>query len=114
VNVDQGVLQTALAKALVDSVTPEMQSQALREAMVGYLYAPQKEPYSGKETTPLSRAFEKSLDAAARQACEEVLSQPENQARIKTTLQAAFEQSMSSTLLTEKLVERFLSNFSRW
>jgi hypothetical protein len=76
-SVDPGILQAALAKALTDSVSGEVQSAVLKEAMWAYLFTPRRlNAYDNKETTPLSAAFEKALDAVTRKAVEEVLSEP--------------------------------------
>lgn len=114
-NVDPNILQAALAKALTDSVTGEVQSAVLKDAMWSYLFTPRKlNAYDNKETTPLSSAFEKSLDQVARTVCTEVLSEPENKARLRTAIQAAFEAALLSSVSTEKLTGKFLDVFSRF
>jgi hypothetical protein len=110
--VDQGVLQAALARALADSVTPEVQRQVLEQGLMHYLFAPRKELYTGKETTPLSEAFQKALDAVGLQLAKEVVALPENRAKLTAAVQASFDKAVNSEVVTEKLSDMFVKGFT--
>ena len=112
--VDPQLLQAALAKALTESVTPEVSKKLLEEAMLAYLFTSRREPYSNKEATPLSDAFQKALDAATKTIAAEVLALPENKAKLVAAMQSGFDVAIKDTVVTEKLAEKMISVFQRF
>src|ERR1700675_4934182 len=113
-HVDKDVLQAALARALADSVTPEVQGRVLKEAILAYLFTPQREAYSGKEQTPLSKAFQKALDAVTLQCARELFAQPESKKKIEDALRSAFDKALADPAIVDKTAEKMLSAFSRF
>ena len=114
-NVDPNVLTVALAKALTDSVTGEVQRDVLQKAMHAYLFTPFKpNSYSNEMTTPLAESFKKAIDAVTGEVVREVLRQPEFRSVIESKVEEAFRATMQSNTAVDKMTEKFLRMFQSW
>jgi len=100
--VDQNVLQIALAEALTKSVPPEMQKEIFSRAMYEYLFAPKR----GTDKSPVSEAFQRALDEATREIAKQVINEPENLKLIKETIRQGLVGSLENKVLLDKIVTR--------
>jgi hypothetical protein len=114
VSLEKDALQAAMARAIVDSVTPEVQREVFQKAILEHLFTVRRDGYSGKETTTLSEVFAKALDRAVFAITEKVLNEPDNQEMIVSAVRSAFEQTVVKSALLGKLTERLTRNISNW
>jgi hypothetical protein len=99
-------LHAALVDALLKGMTSEVREKVLADAMRAYLFEPKKDVYGGKTTTPLSEAFQKALDSAARQASIAFLEEPEQKNLIRTKIEESLREAMIRLDFTKTIVER--------
>lgn len=111
---DKDVLQAALARAITDSVTPEVQREVF-QAMTNYLFRAVGDTHRGEKsviTAVITDAFQRALADATREMARAVVAEPENQKRIKETIQKAFEMALDTRALQERLAEKFVKSIN--
>ncbi|HEY5022465.1 MAG TPA: hypothetical protein VII30_08270, partial [Gemmatimonadaceae bacterium] len=93
-------LQAALARAITDSVTPEMQKEIFAKAMGQFLF--NADTRRG-EVPPITSAFQDALRLATKELANKIVNEPENQTRISDVIRAAFDETMSDPATVTKL-----------
>jgi uncharacterized protein HemX len=111
--IDSEALNLALAQAVMNAFTPEMQTEVFREALRGYLFEPVTDNY-GKKPSPLTQAFQKALDNAAYSVAKEFVSQPEQTVRIQAALKEAFDAVIVSPDFKQKVVDKVARAMAGW
>jgi hypothetical protein len=104
-------LQAALARAITDSVTPEMQKEIFAKAMGQFLF--NTDTRRG-ETPPITAAFQDALRLATKELANKIVNEPENQARITDVIRAAFDEVMKDPATATKLRGLFTGGFPRY
>ncbi len=96
--VDNQMLQAALAKAITDSVTPEIQQGVFRDAIQEYLF------HGADKQGKLKDAFERALADAAVTVARAIVEMPENRNRLQAAMQAHFEETLRTPVMLNKLL----------
>ena len=104
-------LQAALARAITDSVTPEMQKEIFAKAMGQFLF--NADTRRG-EMPPITAAFQDALRIATKEMANKIVNEPENQERIRGVVQTAFDETMNDPATATKLRGLFVSGFPRY
>lgn len=105
--VDPNILQVALAKAITDAVPPEMQKEIFARALHDHLFHASR----NSDKSPISDSFQRALNDATRALANEIVNEPENKAKVKATIQKAFDQSLESGNLLQKICDKFTGSF---
>jgi hypothetical protein len=104
-------LQAALARAITDSVTPEMQKEIFAKAMGQFLF--NADTRRG-ETPPITAAFQTALRLATQELANKIVNEPENHARIRRVIEAAFNETIDDPATATKLRGLFVGGFPRY
>jgi hypothetical protein len=107
--VDKDVLQAALARAITESVTPEVQQKVFQSAMEQFLFRVDTRGSGGSSV--ISEAFKRALEEATRDMARKIVNEPENAERIRASVQAAFEEELASPTFLVKVREKITRGF---
>lgn len=103
------VLSVALAKAITDSVSVEMQKEIFSRALYDHLF---QEAKDGR-TSPLKDAFARALNEATNEQAKLIMADPANVAKVRAAFQAAFEAVLVDGSLVKKMSDKIVSAL-RW
>jgi hypothetical protein len=105
---DKDILQAALAKAITEAVSPEVRKEVFQKAMTNYLFR----AAGDTPRSVITDAFQRALDDATREMARAVVAEPENQKRIRETIQKALEMALDTRALQERLAEKFVKSIN--
>jgi UTP:GlnB (protein PII) uridylyltransferase len=108
--VDKDLLQVALAKAISESVPPEMQKEIFAQALAKHLF----NTGSNSKESVISSTFQQALNKATAELAHEIVNSPENVPRIRDIMQKAMIAFLDDPNTVRKITEKFVSGFSRW
>ena len=108
--VDKDVLQAALARAITDSVTPEVQREVFQKAMTNFLFRAD----SRGESAPITEAFKRALQQATETLAKEIVMSPDNRAKIAKAVQDGLDDAMKSRTFIDNISARIASSMSRY
>jgi hypothetical protein len=100
------ILQTALAKALVDAVTPEMQKEVFKEAICEFLFRVDRD---GKGA--LQDSFQRALNDATREIAVQMVHQPDILERIKQSVRTAIETALEDRTFIERIQKKLTGGY---
>jgi len=104
--VDQNVLQVALAKAISEAVPADMQKEIFTKALYEHLFKPNRNGDS-----PVSEAFQRALNDATKELAQEVVRDPENMRKVKEVVQSALDKALTDGSLLTKITGKFSNSF---
>jgi hypothetical protein len=108
--VDKDLLQVALAKAISESVPPEMQKEIFAQALAKHLF----NAGSNSKESVISTTFQQALNKATADLAHSIVNSSENIPRIKEIMQKAMMDFLDDPNTVRKMTEKFVSGFSRW
>jgi 4-hydroxy-L-threonine phosphate dehydrogenase PdxA len=109
---EKDLLQAALAKAITDAVPPEVQKGVFQKALQNHLfYSDDGRHGNGAVLTDI---FKRALDDATRSIAHAIVSQPENEARIREAIQAGLEDALKDGALRKRIGERIIRGIQGW
>jgi hypothetical protein len=103
------VLSVALAKAITDSVSVEMQKEIFSRALYDHLFYETKEG----RVSPLKEAFARALNEASVEQARLVMADPANLAKVRDAFQTALDTALTDGSLVKKMTEKMVSAL-RW
>lgn len=109
-DMDKDVLQAALARAITDSVTPEVQKEVFRNALTGFLFRAD----TRGDSSPISEAFKRALQDATIAVARDVVAQPENRMRIVEAVKAGLDEALKDQKLVESITTKFIRALGGW
>lgn len=109
VNLDNDALKTVLAKAVLDTLTPEKKDELISAALKELIAVPPKPagPYGyNKERSKLEELFDATCADVARGIVREEMNKPENADKIRDLVTRAWEKFLKDEARVEKAVSR--------
>jgi len=104
--IDREVLQIALARAITEAVTPQMQKEIFAKAMHEHLFKS-----TSFDKSPISQAFQRALDEATRDIAREVVREPENLKQIHAVMRKSVESAIESPAFMEDIAKKITRGF---
>lgn len=100
------VLQAALAKAITESITPDVRDAVIAKALQQHLFYEDKR---NGNASVITETFKRALNDATSELAKEVVSRPENNERLRVSIQEAFEATISDKAFIAKISEKMMS-----
>lgn len=113
--IDTSAMQAAMAKAMMDAVTPELQQQLFLKAVQSALFevAEPNAGYGSPKRTVLQKVCEASLNDVMRQIVKEMLMEPGTQAILVAEVQKGVSQLVASGVVSEKVTDWLRSSIGQ-
>lgn len=108
-DVNGDALQAALARAVMDSVSAEMQKEIFQKALEQHLFSDRSN--RDRNESVISHAFKRALDQATHKLAEAVVHHPDNKLRIEAAMQKALEEALEEDRFAELIKNRLVRAF---
>jgi hypothetical protein len=105
VDMNQDVLQAALAEAITKAVTPDMRNEVFVTAVREFLFRTDR---SRQGPAPLTEAFDRALRDVVVNVAEEMLKEPETYNRVREFYRAAIDKTLSDPNVAETLTRKII------
>jgi len=101
--INSDILTAALAKAVADSVSTELQQEIFAKALHLHLFV-ENQRDGGRSV--IKDAFTKALNQVTEQLAVDVVAEPENRARIEAAFRAALDLALKDGALVERIANK--------
>ena len=107
-------LNAALAKLLLEAITPETRNGIFAEALKQHVFAPTKDSYGTQHPSLFSKTVKEALEGAVRRVAADFVAQPEQMEKIRDQVKQAFDAMLANGQLAAAVLARMTRAIENW